>query len=119
MVADRLSYNSRSGKAVQGGGELLDAVANGTVKLDSIQKEKLPVELRKLNAEELKTYVEKQQKQRAELQSQARELNGKRQAYIDAEKKRLATKGSGDTFDEKVGEMIRSQAAKKGIDYGK
>ena len=38
VVADRLSYNARSGKAVQGGGELLDAVANGAVKLDSVQK---------------------------------------------------------------------------------
>jgi len=119
VLADRLSYNVRSGKAVQGGGELLDAVANGTVKLDSIQKEKLPAELQKLNAEELRTYVEKQQKQRAELQSQVRELNEKRQAYIDAEKKRLAAKGSGDAFDGKVAEMIRAQAAKKGIAYGK
>jgi Mg-chelatase subunit ChlD len=119
VVADRLSYNSRSGKAVQGGGELLDAVARGAVKVDSIQKDKLPTELQKLNAEELKSYVDKQQKQRAELQSQVRDLNQKRQAYIDAEKQRLAAKGSSDAFDSKVAEMIRAQAAKKGIDYGK
>jgi len=119
VVADRLSYNSRSGKAVQGGGELLDAVADGATTLDSVQKEKLPAELQKLNIQELKSYVDKQQKQRAELQRQVRELNEKRQAYIDEEKKRLTAKGSSDAFDEKVTEMIRLQAAKKGIDYAK
>ncbi len=119
VTADRLSFNVASRKAIQGGGELLDAVANGTVKLDSVQREKLPVELQKLNPEELKSYVDKQQKQRAELQSQVCELNEKRQAYIDTEKKRLAANGSGDAFDSKVAEMLRAQAAKKGIDYGK
>ena len=72
-----------------------------------------------LNAEELKSYVEKQQKERAELQNQIRDLNEKRQTYIDAEKKRLAAKGNGDAFDEKVAEMIRAQAARKQIEYGK
>ena len=118
MAADRLSFNSASGKAIQGGGELLDAVANGSVKLDAVQKNKLPAELQKLNAEELKAYVGKQQKQRAELQEQIRVLNVKRQTYIDTEKKRLAAKGNPDAFDEKVAEMIRAQAAKKGIEYG-
>ncbi|MBI3849204.1 MAG: VWA domain-containing protein [Verrucomicrobia bacterium] len=119
VAADRLRFNSASGKAIQGGGELLDAVANGSVKLDSVPKSKLPTELQKLNAEELKAYVGKQQKQRAELQDQIRGLNEKRQTYIDAEKKRLAAKGNADAFDEKVAEMIRAQAAEKGIEYGK
>src|ERR1700749_381960 len=43
-AADRLSYNARTGKAVQGRGELLDALANNKVKLDDIDKKDLPKE---------------------------------------------------------------------------
>ena len=43
----------------------------------------------------------------------------KRQAYVDAETKRLAAAGGGDAFDQKVLEMIASQAERKGIRYAK
>jgi Mg-chelatase subunit ChlD len=117
--ADRLSYNLKSGKAVQGAGELLDALADGTVKLESVKKDELPPELRKLDEQELKAHVARQQKRRADLQSQILEVSKQRDAYLDTERKRLASAGKGDAFDEKVGETIRMQAAKKGISYGK
>ena len=47
-AADRLSYNARTGKAVQGRGELLDALAKNQVKLDSSDKKDLPKEFQKL-----------------------------------------------------------------------
>ena len=37
VVADRLSFNTKSGKAVQGEGELLDTLASGKLKLEEFQ----------------------------------------------------------------------------------
>ena len=44
-------------------------------------------------------------------------LSQDRQDYIDAERKRQATAGKADSFDEKVAQAIRAQAAKKEINY--
>ena len=45
------------------------------------------------------------------------QLAKKREAYIQAENKRLAEAGKGDGFDEKVAETIHHQAERKGINY--
>ncbi|MEQ1850465.1 MAG: VWA domain-containing protein [Chthoniobacteraceae bacterium] len=116
-AAARLSFNSKSGKTVQGTGELLDAIAEKKVTLDEVKKDELPEELRKLSSDELKAHVEKKQTERAELQKRITELSKARDAYIDAERKKLATAGKGDGFDEKVSESLRAQAKKKGIRY--
>ncbi len=118
VAADRLKYNIHTNKSVQGKGELLDAVNRGDVKLAEIKKEELPAELRKLNKNELKTYVDKKLTERTELQNKLKDLLAKRDAYIQAEKKRLQG-GRKDAFDEKVAETIRLQAARKGIVYSK
>ena len=119
VVADRLSFNAQTGKAVQGGGELLDALADGTVKLETLKRDDLPSELQKLKPAELNAHIEQQKKTRAELQVRVRELNEQRQSYLAVERKRLAEKGKDDAFDEKVAEILHTQAAKKGIQYGK
>jgi hypothetical protein len=118
VAADRLEYNSRTGKSVQGKGELLDAVNRGDLKLAELKKEELPAELRKLSKDELKAYVDKKQSERMELQKKLKDLLAQRDAYIQAEKKRLHG-GKKDAFDEKVAETIRAQAARKGIVYAK
>jgi len=51
------------------------------------------------------------------LQKDIEELTKKRDAYIQAENKRLSAAGKGDGFDEKVAQTIRQQAEKKGINY--
>jgi hypothetical protein len=52
-AADRLSYNSRTNKAVQGGGELVDALARNELKPNEIDQKKLPAEFQKLNRDEV------------------------------------------------------------------
>ena len=116
-TASRLSYNAKSGKTVQGEGELLDAIAEKKVTLEKVKKDELPEELRKLPPDELKEHVEKKQKERAELQKRITELSKERDAYIDAERKKLAKAGKADGFDEKVSQSLRMQAKKKGIRY--
>ena len=119
VAADRLAFNSRAGVAVQGEGELLDGLGSGKVKLESLDQDKLPAELQKLDREELKVAIGKKQKERAELQARIQKLTQERDNYVAVERKRQAEQGKGDTFDEKVAASIRAEAARKGIEYGK
>lgn len=116
-AADRLSFNATTAKAVQGGNELLGALADGSVKLESIPKTDLPADLQKLSPEELKKRLDEKQQTRTALQKEIGELSRQRTEFIQAEAKRRATAGKGDSFDDKITEMIRKEAAKKGIDY--
>ena len=116
-AADRLSYNAKTGKAVQGRGELLDALANNKIKLDAIDRKDLPQEFQKLTKQEMEDRIAKTRTERDSLQKEVRDLAKKRDAYIQAENKRLAEAGKGDGFDEKVAETIHQQAERKGISY--
>jgi Mg-chelatase subunit ChlD len=116
-MADRLSYNSKTGKAVQGRGELVDALNDKRLKLDEIDQKQLPTELQKLDRNELQKRIAKARDERADLQKQIVEVSKKREGYIQSENKRLAAEGKGDAFDQKVAETLRAQAAKKGFGY--
>ena len=116
-AADRLSYNAKTTKGVQGRGELLDALAGNEVKLESIDKKDLPAEFQKLTKDELEARIAKTRGERDSLQQEVQELAKKRDAYIQAENKRLAEAGKGDGFDKKVAETIHQQAERKGISY--
>jgi Mg-chelatase subunit ChlD len=116
-AADRLSYNAKTGKAVQGRGELLDALANNEVKLDDIDKKDLPKEFQKLTKQEMEARIAKTRAERDSLQKDVQDLAKRRDAYIQAENKRVAEAGKGDGFDEKVAETIHQQAERKGINY--
>jgi len=116
-MADRLSYNSKTGRAVQGRGELVDALNDKTLKLDEIDQKQLPTGLQKLDRSELQKRIAQTRNERADLQKQIVEVSKKREAYVQSENKRLAAEGKGDAFDQKVAETLRGQAAKKGISY--
>lgn len=116
-VAARASYNAKSGKAVQGTGELLDAIKEGKTTLEQVKKEELPEELQKLSPEELKAHVEKKKAEREEIQKRITELSKERDAYLAAERAKLAKEKKGDSFDSQVATSLRAQAKKKGINY--
>jgi hypothetical protein len=117
VTASRLSFNDKSGKTVQGTDELIDNINSGKLKLEAVDKKNLPVELQKLSDADLKARVEQQQATRAALQGQIKELSVKRDAFIEAEEKRLAASGRADSFDAKVAETIREQAQRKNFKF--
>lgn len=119
VAADRLSFNVRSGKTVQGQGELLDALAAGEVKIADLKKDQLPPEWQKLNDVQLQQEIESRQKERAEIQAQIVKLNEERDQYLAAERKKQTVSAKEDSFDSQVASAIRAQAARKGIVYGK
>jgi Mg-chelatase subunit ChlD len=116
-AADRLSFNVRTKKSVQGVGELVDALANNELKPGDIDPKKLPVELQKLSREELTERIARAQKDRAALQSEVEKVSKDRAAYIAEETKQLVNAGRGDSFDNAVAQIIREQAERKGISY--
>ena len=116
-VADRLSYNAKTGKGVQGSGELVDALNESKLKFEEIDEKQLPSELQNLDRGELKERIDKARAERVVLQKKVEDLSKKRDAYIAAESKRLAVEGKSDAFDQKVTATLRTQAAKKGIIY--
>ncbi len=118
-AADRLAYMAaKGGVAVGGGGDLVDAVRTGSVKLEEVDADELPPELKGLPPAERAAYVEARAKERAGLQAEIADLVGKRQAYLDAKTRELVSQGQGSAFDLEVARILREQAARKGISYG-
>jgi len=116
-AADRLSFNASTARAVQGGGELIDSLERGEVKLEDLEAEELPEDLRGLDDEQLAAAVEAKRAKRKEIQARLDKLLAERNAFLVAERKRLAEAGTGDAFDEQVATTVREQAARKGIEY--
>jgi hypothetical protein len=113
-AADRAEYNLKSaGRAVQGAGDLVSDLKEKSVKLDAVRDEELPAEMQKLSKEEREKYVAGKQKERDTLNAKLSDLTKQRAAFIEQETKRLATAGKGDSFDQKVTEIINTQADKK------
>jgi Mg-chelatase subunit ChlD len=110
VAASRAAFNSGTGgKAIQGRGELLADMTDGTVDLMKLKDDDLPPEMQKMSATERKDYIEKQRIQRAGLNQQLGELVRQRTDFIEREKTRLAKEGKGDAFDLKVEETIKEQ----------
>ncbi|HEX8077619.1 MAG TPA: hypothetical protein VF511_07375, partial [Chthoniobacterales bacterium] len=116
-AADRLSYNAATRKAVQGRGELIDALTKNELKPDEIDQKKLPADMQKLTHDEVGMRIAKAREDRAALQKEIEQVSKDRAAYIAQETKRLAAAGKGDSFDETVAQTIRAQAEKKGMHY--
>lgn len=110
VAAARAVYNSSTGgKAIQGRGDLVADLADGSVKLESVKEAELPAEMQKMTATERTAYVAKQQEKRKALNTKLETLAKQRADYIDGERKRLLKEGKGDAFDLKVGEIVNTQ----------
>jgi hypothetical protein len=118
-MADRLEFNRKADKAVQGEGDLVADVASGRVALSSVKKEELPEELKDKPAAEQEAFVKDQAAKRAGIQAKIDRLLEQRRAFVDAENKRLAGSGKGSAFDDQVAEILQAEAGRKGLVYGK
>lgn len=123
-TADRLSYNARTGKTVQGEGELLDDLREGKQKLADVKREELPPDLQELEPEALRKEVDRRGSERARIQAEVGRLSREREEFLKGESRRRAeaAKGGGkkatDGFDEKVREMLREEGGRKRLKFG-
>jgi Mg-chelatase subunit ChlD len=93
-------------------GDFLQSLENGTVKLEDVNPEELPEELRKLSPAERKQEIEKRQAQRRQIRAEIRQLSKDREEFI---KKERAKSGQRNSFDSVVAEALKAQLAAKGF----
>lgn len=109
-TADRLKYNSLSGKAVQGAGDLVRDVADGSAKIAGLNKDDLPKDLRDLNEADLTKRLGEIQTKRDAIYAEIRDLTKKRDAFIAEAKKQAAPTNADAAFDEEVLSAINAQS---------
>ncbi len=114
-ASDRLMFNNAQGKVVQGGGDLLEELAAGTLAPAAIKPESLPAEFKELSPAERDARIGALQKKRAELQSEIAAVARDRAQYVRKEEAKLAAEGKADGFDAKVARSFRKDAERKGI----
>ncbi|MFN9368922.1 MAG: hypothetical protein ACK6CT_09180 [Planctomycetia bacterium] len=118
-AADRLAFNATTGRVVQGGGELLDAIERREVDLATLPADELPEEFRDLTQEQREASVAEKRAERKRLQARLDKLLAARAEHVAAERRRLVAEGKADAFDAEVAKTVREQAGRKGIEYGK
>ncbi len=99
--------------------DLIDRLKEPEAKLEDIDEEALPEEMRGMTMEEKKAYVEGKAARRAEIQEKIRKLGKEREAYVAEERKKLAEKTGKETLDEAIIKIVRTQAAARGFTFEK
>lgn len=115
--ARRAAFNATaSGEAsLFGERELIADVQSGRVDLDALPPAAMPEPLQALTAGEQRALIEEAAEKREALQRSIRELTAQRDAFIDDEIE--AAGGADDSLDRQLFDVIRAQAAPKGLDY--
>jgi hypothetical protein len=115
VTASRLSYFSKSGGRLNSGRrDLVDAVKDGVADLAALPEADLPEELVAMDETERRAYVDRKIADRDEIQGRIDSLSRKRDAHLRAKSEAL---DGDESFDSRVLEAIREQAADKGIAY--
>jgi hypothetical protein len=96
--------------------DLVDAINTGRCKLEDVKDEDLPEDLRKLSKADRKARVDEVIKGRAQIQKRILELNKEREAFLAAERKKLAEKGE-ETLDSAIVKAVREQASRANIRF--
>jgi post-segregation antitoxin (ccd killing protein) len=115
-AARRAAFNvSASGKSnLLRDKDLVADVTAGKVDVEALAPAQLPAALKGKSTEEVQAEVTERAEKRAKLEKQIKQLSDQRQAYIRDE---IATRGKGESLDDKIFSTIRSQAAGKGLTY--
>ena len=96
--------------------DLVDASKEGNVKVEELEEEALPEEMKKMSKTERKKYIEKKQKEREEIQNKINQLSKERDKYVAEKRKKEA---GADTLDDAIITAVRSQAAGKNYKFEK
>lgn len=94
--------------------DLVDKAKKSTIDYSEIDRKKLPVELQKKSDEELKKYVEEQDKIRSKIKVKINELNRKRKIFIAKKQNESMKKGA---LDNVIIQAIKKQAKAKNYSW--
>jgi hypothetical protein len=95
--------------------DLVDALKNERVKLEELEENSLPENMRKMSSEEQKEHVEKMAKERSQIQAKIAELNAQRKKYVAEQMKKQH--GSEKTLGSAAIRAVREQAKKKNFKF--
>jgi len=104
------SVTKSGGQYKNSGWDLVDAKKDGSIKIEELKDEELPDEMKKMTVQERKEYVNKMEKERAEIQIKINKLNEDRSKYVA--QKMLENKND-NTLDAVMIKTIREQAKQK------
>ncbi|MCE5279658.1 MAG: vWA domain-containing protein [Planctomycetaceae bacterium] len=116
-AADRASFSLGSGKAASN--DLVDEVVKNKADLSKLDKAQLPEAMQKMTPGQQKEYIDQQNAKRQEILKQISEVSARRDAHIKTEAAKTAASAAAKpaSFDAKVVETLREQAAKKNLKY--
>lgn len=117
VQAKRAEFNASAAGAdnLFADSELVDDVASGRVKLEEVDKARLPEPLQRLSKDEQASLITAKAGQRKQLQAEIAQLGKQRQDYIGkelTEKKQVE-----ESLDGKIHSAVREQAKAKGLIY--
>ncbi len=96
--------------------DLVDAKKDGSVKIEELKDEELPDEMKKMSVQERKTYLDKKEKERTQIQDKINKLNDERSKYVA---QKLLENKNDNTLDAVIIKTIREQAKQKNYSFGK
>ena len=94
--------------------DLLDALENGIVTLDSLSDDDLPEVMRSMTLTEKRAYVADKKAERETIKKTIRDLSQKRTEYVE-QQRRTNTNSRENTFDSVIIQSLRQQLAAKGF----
>ncbi|WGH75113.1 VWA domain-containing protein [Tenacibaculum tangerinum] len=94
--------------------DLVDASEEKEIDYSSLKKKQLPKHLQNKSTQEIKVYVDKKRKERAEIQEKIQELSKKRKSYV-AKKQRESSKKN--ELESVMIKAIKKQAQKKNYSW--
>jgi hypothetical protein len=101
----------KGGSIVTGGGDLLDDVRQGRVKLADVKRAELPAELASVAPEQRAQLLSTREQERGAIKSQLDRLVKERAAFVHAEEQKRRAAGAKDGFDAEVMKAVKTQAA--------
>jgi hypothetical protein len=94
--------------------DLVDAVEDGKVKLDKLETESLPEEMKSMNDQRKSRFVAEKSKERKKLKQEIAKLSKARDAYVATQKKK-ADVDAANTMNDALTNAIREQGSNKGF----
>lgn len=107
---------AKAGKLYVCGWDLIDAIAQETVKLEDVERDQLPEELREKTDEELKAHIDTLKAKRKETQDKILALNEKREVWLANKRNELGTDES-TSFDTPLRKAIRELTLARGFRF--
>jgi hypothetical protein len=92
--------------------DLVDAMERGNIKLEQIEKEKLPEPMRKMSKDSQKAYIAGKTMERKKIQEEINKLSKERNKYV-SEKRKAQASASVNTVDDALTSAIRKQGLNK------